>query len=207
MINKKISERLGGLNSAKIFLYSINFEEFIPPVNPDEWGGKAIILSGIAQKLETAGADCIVICSNTPHMVADEVQQEIGIPLIHIASAAADEIAGRKIKKVALLGTRITMEQDFFKNKLRQKKIDVFVPGEADRQFIHNAVFDELGKGIFSVKTKKRFLNIINDLIGQGAEGVSTEFPHLIKQEDCPIPIFDTTIIHVNAVVKFALGD
>ncbi len=166
---------LGGLNSAKMLLYSVNFEEFRPPVNPDEWGELSKKFTSIAQNLENAGADGIVFCANTPHMIADEVQQNIGIPIIHIAEAAANEISGLQIKKVILLGTRITMEQNFFKNKLSEKQIEVLIPAAEDRQFIHDAVFNEMGKGIFTPETKKRFLNIINNLIEQGAEGVILE--------------------------------
>jgi aspartate racemase len=208
-INEQINRVLGGLNSAKMLLYSVNFEEFVPPVDPNEWGELSKKFTNIAKNLEKAGADCIVFCANTPHMIADDVQKQIDIPIIHIAEAAANEIASLHIKKVILLGTRITMEQNFFKNKLSDKQIEALIPGEEDRQFIHDAVFNEMGKGIFSAETKKRFISIINNLIEQGAEGVilgCTEFPHLIKQEDCGVPLFDTTVIHTNAVIKFALN-
>jgi aspartate racemase len=208
LINQKTADLLGGLNSAKLLLYSVNFEEFRPPVNPDEWGELSQKFTAIAQKLEKAGADGIVFCANTPHMIADEVQQKISVPIIHIAEAAASEIAERNLKMVALLGTRITMEQSFFKNKLAQKQIEALVPGLADREFLHNAIFEELGKGIFTAKTKERFITIINILIAQGAEGVilgCTEFPLLIKQEDCLVPTFDTAELHASAAVKFAL--
>ena len=209
IINQKTNELMGGLNSAKILLYSVNFEEFRPPVIPSEWGDLSEKFTAIAQKLDKAGADCIVFCANTPHIVADDVQQNIDIPIIHIAEAVEAKITGWHMKKVALLGTRITMEQDFFKNKLTQKGIEVLVPGEEDRQFLHDSIFKELAKGIFTAETKVRFINIINGLIAQGAEGVilgCTEFPMLIKQEDCTVPTFDTTDIHANAAVKFALG-
>lgn len=208
-INQQINTALGGLNSAKMLLYSLNLEEFKPPVNPNNWGANTKTLVSIAQNLERGGADCIIICANTPHIVADDVQQSINIPLIHIAEAAATEIAAQQIKKVALLGTLITMEQSFFKDKLAERGIAVTTPGTHDRQFIHDAVFNELGKGIFSAETKARFIEIINNLVRQGAQGVilgCTEFPHLIKQHDCPVPVFDTTIMHTNAAVKFALG-
>jgi aspartate racemase len=209
IINQKTNELMGGLNSAKILLYSVNFEEFRPPVIPSEWGDLSEKFTAIAKNLEKAGADCIVFCANTPHIVADDVQQNIDIPIIHIAEAVEAKITGWHMKKVALLGTRITMEQDFFKNKLTQKDIEVLVPGEEDRHFLHDSIFKELAKGIFTAETKARFISIINGLIAQGAEGVilgCTEFPLLIKQEDCTVPIFDTTDIHANAAVKFALG-
>jgi aspartate racemase len=209
LINQKTNELLGGLNSAKILLYSVNFEEFRPPVDPAEWDELTGKFTAIAQKLERGGADAILFCANTPHLIADKVRTKLGIPFIHIAEAAAEEIASRNIKKVILLGTRITMEQDFFKNKLLQKGVEVLIPNAEDRQYIHTAIFEEFGKDIFTAETKKVFLRIINELIEQGGEGVilgCTEFPHLIKPEDCTVPLFDTTVLHANAAVKFALN-
>ena len=208
LINKKTNELLGGLNSAKILLYSVNFEEFRPPVNPGDWDELTRKFTAIAKKLENNGVDAIVFCANTPHIIADKVQDSIDIPLIHIAEATAREIASRHIKKVALLGTRITMEQPFFKIKLAKNDIGALIPEAADRQFMHEAIFNEMGKGIFSAETKKRFIEIINGLVDQGAEGVilgCTEFPHLIKAEDCSVPLFDTTVIHAEAAVRFAI--
>jgi aspartate racemase len=208
-INQQINELLGGLNSAKILLYSLNFEEFKPPVELKDWFQPSTMLPDIAKKLERAGADCIVLCANTPHIAAHIIQQNIKIPLIHIAEAAANEIMHHHIKKVAFLGTKITMEENFFKDKLLERQIEVLIPALDDRQFMHDAVFNEMGKGIFTFETKKRFISITNDLIEQGAKGVilgCTEFPHLIKPEDCAVPTFDTTVMHVNAAVKFALG-
>jgi len=208
LINRKTNELLGGLNSAKILLYSVNFEEFRPPVDPKDWDELTKKFTAIAKKLEGNGVDAIVFCANTPHMIANKVQDNIDIPLIHIAQAAAEEIASKHIKKVALLGTRITMEQPFFKDKLRKNGIEPLVPEAADRQFIHDAVFNEMGKGIFSAETKRRFVEIINGLIDQGVEGVvlgCTEFPHLIKKEDCSVPLFDTTVMHAEAAVRFAI--
>jgi len=208
-INQQINENLGGLNSAKILLYSLNFEEFKPPLELKDWFQPFTMLPEIAKNLERAGADCIVLCANTPHIAADVIQQHIGIPLIHIAEVAANEIELRQIKRVAFLGTKITMEESFFKDKLLKKQIEVLIPEKEDREFINNAVFNEMGKGIFSSETKKRFIEIINSLIEQGAGGVilgCTEFPHLIKEADCSVPLFDTTVMHTNAVVKFAIG-
>jgi len=209
LINQKTNKLLGGLNSAKILLYSVNFEEFRPPVDPADWDELTQKFTAIAKKLELDGAEAVVFCANTPHLIADEVRPQLGIPLIHIAEAAAEEIASRGIKMVILLGTRITMEQNFFKNKLNQKGIEVLTPNAEDRQYIHNAIFEEFGKDIFTAETKKVFMRIINELVEQGGEGVilgCTEFPHLIKPEDCAVPLFDTTVLHANAAVKFALG-
>lgn len=209
IINQQVNERLGGLNSAKIFLYSLNFEEFKPPTDPNQWVPIADFLSNIAQRLEKAGAECIVICANTPHMVADVVQKNIHIPLIHIAEATAAEIKKRQIKRVGLLGTKFTMEQNFFKEKLSRQQIETLIPEADDREFIHYSIFKEFGKGIFSPETKARYVTIIDKLIEQGAEGIifgCTEIPMLIKQEDCSVPVFDTTVIHATAAVEFALS-
>ncbi len=209
IINQQINERLGGLNSAKVFLYSMNFEEFKPPADPNQWGPIGDFLSNIAQRLEIAGAECVVICANTPHLVADVVQRNIHIPLIHIAEVTAVEIKKQKIKRVGLLGTKFTMEQNFFKDKLSLQKIEVLIPDANDREFVHHCIFNELGKGIFRPETKARYITIIDKLIEQGAEGIifgCTEIPMLIKQEDCSVPVFDTTVIHATAAVEFALS-
>jgi aspartate racemase len=209
-INQQINERLGGLNSAKLFLYSINFEEFKPPADPNAWAPLAASLINIAQKLITAGAGCIVLCANTPHMVADLIQKEIRVPLIHIAEATANAIAAQKISKVGLLGTKLTMEQPFFRDKLTQQGIDILTPPEDERAFIHASIFDELGKNIFKKETKEKYLVIINKLIQQGAQGIifgCTELPLLIPSEECSVPVFDTLLIHATAAVDFALKE
>jgi aspartate racemase len=210
MINQQVNERLGGLHSARLILYSVNFEEFQPPTDPKAWGPITENLTSIAQRLERAGADCLVLCANTPHIAADTIQGKIRIPLIHIAEATAREIAGRKLKTVGLLGTRITMEQAFYRDKLSKAGIACIIPGDNERNFIHATIFDELGKEIFKPETKKHYLDIIDDLTRKGAEGIifgCTEIPLLIKQKDCIIPVFDTTIIHATAAVDFALAD
>ena len=210
IINEHMNKRLGGLNSAKILLYSVNFEEFRPPVNPAEWGDLGVRFSKIAQQLERGGADCLLLCANTPHMVADVIQRKIQIPLLHIAEMTAKEIAKHKISKVGLLGTKITMEQTFFREKLSAHNIHAIIPNESERTFIHSSVFEELTKGIFKEETKKRFLGIIEGLKKEGATGIilaCTEFPLLIKQTDCNLPLFDTTLLHAESAVNFALGE
>jgi aspartate racemase len=210
IINQQVNERLGGANSAKIFLYTVNFEEFKPPADWDGWIKIADALSGISKKLEEAGADCIVICSNTPHIIADLVQQNIKVPLINIAGETSKEIAKKKFNTVALLGTKFTMEQTFFKDQLSRLNITALIPGEKEREFIHTSIYTEFGKGIFREETKRKYLNIIDDLKSRGAEGVifgCTEIPLLIKQKECSLPILDTTLIHATAAVDFALKD
>ena len=208
-INQMTNEKLGDSNSAKILLYSVNFEEFKPPADITKWGAITDGLIKIAKNLENAGAACILLCANTPHLFADIVQEKINVPLIHIAEATALKIKALHIDKVALLGTKITMEQNFFRDKLSLQQIETIIPTEAEREFINTSVFDELGKGIFDAKTKQKYLEIINRLIEQGAKGIilgCTEIPLLIQPEDVTVPVFDTTKIHSEAAVEFSLS-
>ncbi len=210
IINQEVNTRLGGLTSAKLFLYSLNYEEFKPPPDPANWEPVIELLLCASKKLENAGADCIVLCANTPHMFADTIQQNISIPLIHIAIATAKEIMKQRLNKVGLLGTKFTMEQKFFTERLSKYGIETLIPGNADREFIHRSIFEELGMGMFKDETKKRYLKIIKSLIDKGAEGIilgCTEIPLLVKKEECSVPVFDTTIIHAKAAVDFALND
>ncbi len=208
-INQMVNSRAGGLHSAKILLYSMDFEDFKPPSDAEGWKKAGEMLAGIARRLEAAGADCLLLCANTPHMVADAVQAKIGIPLLHIAEAAAREIENRKVHKAALLGTKFTMEQAFFRDRLTRHGIETLIPDASDREFIHRSIYDEFGKGIFTTETKKRYLQIIKNLEGRGATGVifgCTEIPLLIQQKECDSPVFDTTLIHATAAVDFALA-
>lgn len=209
IINQEINRRLGKSNSAKIFLYSLNMEEFKPPLDPNEWGNTVDFLTAVAKRLESVGADCLLLCANTLHMAADMVQKNIQIPIIHIAEVTAKEIEKKEISKVGLLGTKITMEQPFYKNKLAKFGIETLIPDESDRNFIHATIFEELGKEIFKNETKKKYLGIIEKLIVQGAKGIifgCTEIPLLLKQSDCEVPVFDTMTIHAMAAVEFALS-
>jgi len=208
VINQQINERLGGANSAKILLYSVNFDELQPPASWDGWIKTAQTLTAISHKLKNAGADCVLICSNTPHIIADLVQQNINVPLINIAEETSREIAGKKLNTVGLLGTKFTMEQSFFKDQLARFNITALVPGEAEREFVHTSIYTEFGRGIFKQETKEKYLEIIYNLKSKGAEGIifgCTEIPLLIQQEECSLPIFNTTLIHSTAAVDFAL--
>lgn len=211
IINQRINEKLGGVNSSKIFMYSLNLAELNALLEKNDWKGIAGLFCGIARKLEQAGAECIVICANTPHKAADDVQKAVKIPLIHIAEVTAKEIGKAGLKKVGLLGTKITMEESFFKDRLAKRGVETVIPeNENDRLFIHKSIFNELGKGIFSKETKEKYLGIIDQLVSRGAKGIifgCTEIPLLLKPEDCPVPVFDTTLIHATAAVEFALGD
>jgi aspartate racemase len=208
-INQMAAQRLGGNASAQLILYSLNFTEIKSRADAGDWEGIGKILSGIAQKLESIGAEAIVLCANTMHIVAPEVRQSIGIPVLHLVDAVAKEIQDRGGKKVALLGTGFTMDHEFYPTRLREFAIETIVPEKDDRDFIHNSIFDELGKEIFRDETKQRYLQIIDKLNRNGAEGIilgCTEIPLLIKQEDCSVPVYDTTMIHAKYAVDFALS-
>lgn len=208
-INKLTTERLGGLNSAKILLYSVRFSEIKNLADAGDWESLGELMSGIAQNLEKGGAEAIVLCANTMHIVADKVQEKTTIPLIHITDATAKEILAQNLKKVALLGTGFTMNNDFYKDRLSEYGIETIVPNDEERDFIHWSIFEELAKDIFTRETKEKYLEIIGKLNDRGAEGIifgCTEIPMLLKPEDCNIPSFDTTLLHAKAAVEFALS-
>ena len=209
-INQLINEKLGGDNSARLLLYSVNFREIKELADADDWQQIGVHLSDAARRLENAGADALVLCANTMHIVAERVQQHISVPLLHIVDATAKEIEKQKMSRVGLLGTRFTMEKDFFKEKLFEYGIETIVPDAEDRAFIHSSIFLELGKNIFKDETKNKYLEITENLQAKGAEGVifgCTEIPLLIKAEDCRVASFDTTLIHAKYAVDFALAE
>ncbi len=209
IINEETNRRLGGMEFARCVLYSVNFGDIQRFEEKHETEGIFSIMLTSAKRLETVGVDCILLCANTMHMHADRVEKEISVPLIHIAKATAAEIRKKSIKTVGLLGTRPTMELDFYTKKLAEEEITALVPDKDERIFIHRTIDTELLRGIFLPESKKRFLEIIRKLRSQGAEGVvlgCTEIPLLIKQEDVDFPLFNTTVIHSLAAVDFALG-
>lgn len=208
IINEEVNKRMGGFNSAKLILYSVNFAEINILVDAADWRGISTVFSNASKKLEDAGAEGIVMCANTPHKVADDVRAAVRVPLIHIAEVTAREVKRAKISRVGLLGTKFTMEERFFKDQLSLRQIETLIPDVSDREFIHETIFNELGKGVFAAETKLRYFSIIDKLVEQGAEGVvlgCTEIPLLIKSEECSVPVFVTTSIHANAAVDFAL--
>lgn len=210
IINREINNRLGGLDSAKILLYSVNQQEFRPATKPDELQQFGDYLSDIARRLEAAGAEGLILCANTPHMAADLLQKNINIPLIHIADVTAEAVLKHKIKKVGLLGTKMTMEQTFYRGRLSKFGITTLVPEETEREYIHRTIMAELEKAILKDETRKKYVEIIDGLVKKGAEGIilgCTEIPLLIKQSDTAIPVFDTTEIHAMAAVEFALSN
>ncbi len=208
-LNELVSERLGGVSSAKILMYSVNFAEIKALTFKQDWQGIAKEMSAIAQRLQNAGADCLMLGANTMHYIANDVATAIDIPLIHIAETTAKAINKKGLQKVALLGTVYTMEMGFYQEKLAAQGITTIIPNDDDRAFINNAIYEEMGVGKFLPETKERFLEIINSMILQGAEGVilgCTEIPILLKENNCTVPLFDTGYIHSVAAVDFALG-
>lgn len=209
-INEGINERTGGVDFARCIIYSLNITELRKHTDISDWTSALEMVSGACKNLEQSGAEAIVLCANTLHNLAEGLKNNINIPVIHIAEATAQEIKKINLKKAALLGTKFTMELDFFKVKLREQNIETIVPEENDRDFINFTIYNELGRNIFKPETKERYIAIINKLAKQGAEGVilgCTEIPLLIKQKDLNIPAFDTTLIHSRAAVDFALSD
>lgn len=208
-INKQINEALGGLHSAQILLASVDFEAIEACQKNNEWEKSGEILAGYAQSLERAGADFLLICTNTMHKVAPQIQQAISIPIIHIADATVPDLQEKQIKKVALLGTTYTMTQDFYKQRVIDQGIDVLIPDEAAISELNRIIFDELCHGVIKETSKATFLRAIRDLQKRGAEGVilgCTEIGLLIEQPDVDLPVFDTTLIHAKAAVELALS-
>ncbi|MEP6845139.1 MAG: aspartate/glutamate racemase family protein [Panacibacter sp.] len=208
LLNQMVNDKKGGVASAKIFMYSVEFSEIKMLTENGNWDGIADIICDAAKKIEQAGADCLLIGANTMHKIADAVQSSVNIPLIHIAEETAKTVAKQQIKKVALLGTKYTMQMDFYKNKLSERGIETIIPGDADIAYINDAIYNEMGKGIFLPERKEVFIRIINELIKEGAAGVvlgCTEIPILIKQQDVSVSVFDTTQLHAAAAVEFAL--
>lgn len=209
LINEMVNNKLGGAEAARIILYSVNFGDIKTLTEANDWEGLTKIISDAAKKVEQAGAECLLVGANTMHKIADAVQDAIQIPLIHIATETASEIKKKELKTVALLGTKYTMQLDFYKQKLLDQGISTLIPDKADIDYINTCIYQEMSKGIFLPERKQGFIRIINSLIEQGAEGVilgCTEIPILIKQEDFTIPVFDTTHIHSEAAVEFALA-
>ena len=201
IINETIKEKLGGLHSARILLYSVDFAEIEKCQSEGEWEKSADILSEAARNLEKAGADFIVICTNTMHKVAPEIQDRIHVPVMHIAEATAEVLKENQITKVALLGTKYTMTQDFYKKKLEENGITVLIPDEKSIEIVNRVIYDELCLGMISSGSREQYLKIIDALALKGAQGVilgCTEIGLLVHQEDTSLPVFDTTQIHAR---------
>lgn len=208
LINQKVRAQLGGLHSAKVVLYSLDFATIEPLQRNEDWNTTAGILSSAAQSLESAGADFVVVCTNTMHKVAPQIEQSVQIPLLHIADATASALQQDQVKRVGLLGTKFTMEQDFYRERLQQHGIDVVIPNAQQREQVHSVIFNELCQGITDPKSKAAYQEIVTDLGEQGAEAVilgCTEIGLLIQPGDTKLQLYDTTEIHAEQAVQFAL--
>jgi aspartate racemase len=208
-INEGIKNNLGGLHSAKIAMFSIDFAPIEKLQQAEDWGGAAEILVKAAQNIQAAGADFLLICTNTMHKVAPEIEAAIEIPLLNIADATAEVLVNDGIKTVGLLGTAFTMEQEFYKGRLMNNYgLDVLVPNEQDREIVHKVIFQELCLGKIESSSKAEYLRVIDSLAGRGAEAVvlgCTEIGMLVKQADTSVKLFDTTAIHADKAVEYAI--
>jgi aspartate racemase len=210
IVNEVIKKELGGFHSAKCILYSVDFHEIEILQAAGEWKKSGEQLAEAAVSLEKAGADFIVICTNTMHKVADIIQQRISIPILHIAEATAEVLKQKKLQKVALLGTKYTMQQAFYKDILISNGIEVLIPTDKDIETINRVIYQELCLGVISEDSKREYLRIIDELAWQGAEGIilgCTEIGLLVGQADTNIPLFDTTYIHASKAAMLALQD
>ena len=208
IINEVIKEKLGGLHSAKCVLYSVDFQEIEECQANGNWEKSGEILGEAAYNLEKAGADFIVICTNTMHKVVNQIKEKISIPILHIAEMTAEKILEKGLKNIALLGTKYTMEQDFYKSKLIEKGINVIIPDKNDIETINEVIYDELCLGTINSDSKKKFLEIVDKLRSKGAEGIilgCTEIGLLIKNEDTDVPLFDTAIIHAEQAAIYSI--
>jgi len=210
IINQRVKELAGGFHSAKLVLYSVDFDEVESRQHQGRWEELTALMVDAARRVERAGAECLLICTNTMHLMADPVQDSIRIPLLHIVDVTAGAVKARGFNKVGLLGTRFTMEKDFYKGRLLKKHgLEVLVPEEKDRDLVHAILYDELCLGKISDASKQAFRTIIAKLESAGAQGIilgCTEIPMLVKQEEYEIPLFDTTDLHARAAVDFALS-
>ena len=209
IINQAVRDRLGGLRSARCLMWSFDFGEIEALQHAGRWNDAAALLIDAAQRLERGGADFFLICTNTMHRMADQVQAAVGIPLLHIADATAERVKAQGISRVGLLGTAFTMEQDFYKGRLRRDGLDVIVPEAEDRAAVHRVIYDELVQGRVEPASRDAYRAVIARLVGRGAEAVilgCTEIMLLVGPSDSPVPLFDTTRIHAEAAVERALS-
>jgi aspartate racemase len=210
IINETVREQLGGLHSARIVMHSFDFAKIAELQHTGNWDEASKLLAGAAKRLEQAGAEILVICTNTMHISADYIRKNVNIPLLHIADATAEQIKARGLKKVGLLGTKFTMEEDFYKGRLSDTHgIEVIIPDEHERQIIDRVIYDELCIGQVKRNSKEKFRRIMQDLAEDGAEGIilgCTEICLLVGQGDAEIPVFDTTKIHATLAGRYALS-
>ena len=210
LINETARERLGGLHSAKVILYSVDFHEIERLQHSGDWDGAGVLLADAARSLEAAGAEFLVLCTNTMHKVAPAIEATVRIPLFHIADPTAEEIKRAGFARVGLLGTRFTMEQAFYKDRLRERHgLDVLVPDQHDRDIVHRVIYDELCLGTIRPESRDSYRRIIAGLVADGAQAIilgCTEISLLVMQQDSAVPLFDTTGIHARKAAEFALA-
>ena len=209
-INEEVKRRLGGLHSARVAMVSVNFQEIEELQHNEQWERAGNILTKAAQQIEAAGADFLLICTNTMHKVAPQIERGVNIPVLHLADATAEKIKHLNMQMVGLLGTKFTMEQDFYKGRLTERHgLTVIVPSEVDRQIVHRIIYDELCLGIVKESSRQEYLRIIEAMRRQGAEGIiegCTEICMLVQQKHTDIPLFDTTAIHAEKAVLEAIA-
>lgn len=208
-VNEGVKAALGGLHSARVLLYSVDFAKIEALQHQGDWDQLAEILIEAANSLEAGGADFLVICTNTMHKVAPQIAQAIGIPILHLADATAATLKANGITRVGLLGTRFTMEESFYKERLEAQGISVVVPDTVDRQSIHDIIYTELCRGLIQPASRSVYLDVIDRLAGDGAEAVilgCTEIGLLVRQADTAIPLYDTTLIHAQQAVAWSLN-
>ena len=209
IINQRVKARLGGLHSAQCLLYSVDFAEIEALQHAGDWDMLTSMMIAAVQRLETGGADFTVICTNTMHRMAEAIEAATAIPLLHIADTAAEAINSLGLSTVGLLGTRFTMEQGFYRQRLQEQHgISVLIPDEDDREVVHRIIYDELVQGVIQSESRQAYLDVIAELQSRGAQGVilgCTEIPLLVKSQDVAIPVFDTTTLHAQAAVEWAL--
>ncbi len=210
IINETVRNRLGGLHSAQSLMYSVDFAEIEILQHQGHWQEATQMMIEAAHRVERGGADFLVICTNTMHKMAEEVQQNISIPILHIGDATAERVKAHKLRKVGLLGTKFTMEEDFYKGRLIQKHgLQVIIPTAEDRAIVHRVIYDELVIGNINPTSRAQYQRIIDELVQQGCEGIvlgCTEIGLLVKEADSQVPLFDTTQIHAIAAVEYALA-
>ncbi|MGW7245499.1 aspartate/glutamate racemase family protein [Streptomyces decoyicus] len=210
LLNQLTRERLGGLHSSKCVLYSVDFAEIERLQVEGRWEQAAQVLAEAARALESAGADMLLLCTNTMHKVADEVSAAVTVPLVHLADTTADAVRSSGLRRIGLLGTAFTMEQDFYRGRLESHGLDVLVPDTAGRRTVHHVIYEELCQGIVHETSRQAFMAVISDLVAAGAEGIvlgCTEIELLIEPEHSPVPVFPTTRLHAEAAVTRALAD
>lgn len=209
LVNEEVRDRLGGFHSARLVMASVDFAEVEAMQAAGDWPAAGALLAEEARGLEAAGAECLVLCTNTMHKVADVIEAAVGIPLLHLADVTADAVRRAGLDRVALLGTRFTMEQPFYVDRLRSHGLEVLVPEGTDRALVHDVIYDELVLGVVRDESRAAYVDVVRRLVDQGARGVvlgCTEIELLIGADDVPVPVFATTRLHAMAAVDFALS-